>query len=325
MPKVSIPYGRQSLTADIPEGRLLFSGETASLPALDNLEDYLWRKLDNPIGCAPLKDLVATGNRFLILVEDNTRHTPVKRILPVLLAYLEKAGVPLAKVEILTAPGTHRVMTDAELEEKIGAEVLRKIKVIQHDFEDTSSLADLGTIQVESSRIPVLINRKALEANFIIGLGDIVPHCDAGFSGGAKILQPGICGYATTAATHVSAALLDQIPLGDVNSPCRAGMEKVAGQVNLRFIINTIKNCQNEVVEIVTGDFVAAHRAGVVVSKQSFGVNIPALADVVIVSSFPCDIDWWQGEKGLISAFFAVKKGGVIICASPCPEGLEHN
>jgi nickel-dependent lactate racemase len=102
-------------------------------------------------------------------------------------------------------------------------------------------------------------------------------------------------------------------------------MEEVARRVKLRFIINVIKNYQNEVVEVVTGDFVQAHRQGVVAARKSFGVSIPALADVVIVSSYPCDIDYWQAEKGLISAYFTVKKGGIILFVAPCPEGMEHN
>jgi nickel-dependent lactate racemase len=323
--KISIPYGNESLTAQIPEDLLLFSGEMTPLRALENFEEDLRQKLDRPIGCAPLRTLISPRDRILILVEDNTRNTPVKRILPVLLAYLEKAGTPLAKVEILTAPGTHRVMTEKELTEKIGEGIAHKVKVSQHDFQDPRAIADLGVVQVGPMQIPVQVNRKILEADFLIGVGDIVPHSDAGFSGGAKIVQPGVCGFATTAATHIAGALLEEIPLGDITNPCRLGMEEVARQVKLRFIINVIKNYQNEVVEVVTGDFVQAHRQGVVTARKSFGVPIPALAEVVIVSSYPCDIDYWQAEKGLIAAYFAVRKGGIIIFVAPCPEGMEHN
>ena len=322
---ISIPYGNESLTAQIPEDLLLFSGEMTPLRALENFEEDLRQKLDRPVGCAPLKSLISPKDQILILIEDNTRNTPVKRILPVLLTYLKKAGLPLRNVEILTAPGTHRVMTAKELTEKIGEGIAQKVKVSQHDFRDSRAIADLGVVQIGESRIPVQVNRKILEADFLIGIGDIVPHSDAGFSGGAKIVQPGVSGFATTAATHIAGALLDEIPLGDVTNLCRRGMEEVARWVKLRFIINVIKNYQNEVVEVVTGDFVQAHRQGVVTARKSFGVSIPASADVVIVSSYPCDIDYWQAEKGLISAYFAVKKRGIIIFVAPCPEGLEHN
>ena len=186
-------------------------------------------------------------------------------------------------------------------------------------------MVDLGFVEVSDRKIPVHVNKKVQEYDFIIGIGNIVPHSDAGFSGGAKIVQPGICGYATTAATHIAAALLDDIPLGDVESPCRAGMEEVAKKVGLSFIINTVKNYKNEVVDIVVGDFIKAHREGSVISKKSYGVKIPELADIVVVNSFPCDIDYWQALKGLISAYFAVKKDGHIIFATPCTEGLAHN
>jgi nickel-dependent lactate racemase len=323
--KFAVPYGSESLTAQVPEEQILFMGEMTALPALENFEEELRRQLDRPIGCPPLRSLISTRERILTLVEDNTRNTPVKRILPVLLDYLEKAGVPLGSVEILTAPGTHRVMTEKELSEKIGEGIARRVRVSQHDFQDAGAIVDLGAVQVGASRVPVQVNRKVLEADFLIGLGDIVPHSDAGFSGGAKIVQPGVCGFATTAATHIAGALLDEIPLGEVANPCRLGMEEVARRVKLRFIVNVIKNYQNEVVEVVTGDFVQAHRRGVETARKSFGVSFPALADVVVVSSYPCDIDYWQAEKGLISAYFAVRKGGIIIFVAPCPEGLEHN
>ena len=99
----------------------------------------------------------------------------------------------------------------------------------------------------------------------------------------------------------------------------------MAKRVGLRFIINTIMNFKNEVIDIVAGDFVKAHRKGAKIAEKAFGVKVPEPADIVIVSSHPADIDYWQAEKGIISAYFAVKKDGFIIYVAPCPEGLEHN
>lgn len=325
MLEISLPYGKDALKARLPVERLVFDGRMEPLAALPDFAAALRAALERPIGCAPLAELVAAAKRVLILIEDNTRNTPVDKILPVLLEALEQAGVAPAKIEILTAPGTHRVMSAAELEAKIGPGISARVLVSQHDFRDAASLAELDPVAVGKSLIPVQVNRKALAADVVIGIGDIVPHCDAGFSGGAKILQPGICGYATTAATHVAAALMDEIPLGAVDNPCRLGMEEVARRVGLSFIVNVVKNFKNEIVKIVAGDFVAAHREGVRTSRLSFGVAVPEPADIVLVSSYPCDLDYWQAEKGIISAYFTVKKGGVIVFAAPCPEGLEHN
>jgi nickel-dependent lactate racemase len=321
----SIPYGSDTLEFDLPSEQVIFDGALPETQALPDLEAALRQRLAAPIGCSPLAEMVRPTDRVLILIEDATRSTPVQRILPVLVETLQAAGVPLENIELLTAPGTHRVMTEAELLDKVGADMLAKLKVSQHDYQDESSMLDFPAIEVAGLEIPIQVNRKVSEADFIIGIGNIVPHSDAGFSGGAKILQPGVCGYPTTAATHLSSALLDEIPLGQVENPCRLGMEEVARRMGLKFIINTVKNYREEVIEIVAGDMVAAHRQGAKLAAQAFAVPLPALADIVIVSSNPADLDFWQAGKGLTAAYFAVKSGGTIIWASPCSEGLAHN
>jgi hypothetical protein len=105
----------------------------------------------------------------------------------------------------------------------------------------------------------------------------------------------------------------------------RAGIEEVARRAGLGFIVNVVRDPHGRILTVVAGDFVAAHRQGVEVSRRAYAVHLPEQADIVVVSSFPADMDWWQGEKGLIAGYFAVKPGGVIVFATPCPEGLEHN
>ena len=323
--RVTIPFGASSLSADVPEDRLVFSGELEELPEVEDLEAAVLAGLDAPTGTPPLRELAAGRSTVLVLVEDTTRHTPVDRILPVLFDYLNAAGVGDDHIEILGAPGTHRLMSDAEVRAKVGDEAYRRVRISQHDCTVPESMVALEPVYAGDVEIPVQVNKKVLEADLLIGLGNILPHCGAGFSGGAKILQPGVCGVATTSATHIAATLLPEIPLGDVDSPVRVGMEEVARRAGLDFIVNVVRDPRGRVLTVVTGDFVAAHRLGVEVSRRAYAVHIPAPADIVVVSSFPADIDWWQAEKGLIAASFAVKKGGVIVLAAPCPEGLEHN
>lgn len=323
--KMTIPYGKEALEFEVPEEQLIFDGSLPETQGLPDLETTLRTHLDAPIGCPPLKELLKPADRILVLIEDATRTTPVSTILPILVDYLQEAGIPLENIEVMTAPGSHRMLTDRELLDKVGPDLIRKLKISQHDYEDEAGMLTLDPIQVCGMEIPVQINRKIARVDFIIGIGNIVPHSDAGFSGGAKIMQPGICGYPTTAATHIAAALLDEIPLGQVDNPCRLGMEQVARKAGLKFIVNTIKNYRDEVIDIVAGDFVAAHRQGALISRAAFSTPIPAPADIVIASSFPADLDFWQAGKGVTAAYFAVKPGGVIIFASPCTEGLAHN
>ncbi|MDW7660498.1 MAG: nickel-dependent lactate racemase [Bacillota bacterium] len=323
--KMTIPYGNSMIEFEIPASKLVFDGALCDIPRVKDFEDTLRTRLSNPIGCPPLSDQLNKGDKVLILIEDATRNTPVKSILPILVEHLESSGIQAKDIEILTAPGTHRVMTAQEIIDKVGQDIVQKLVINQHDYQDESSMIYMDSVEVEGFKIPVQINKKVQEFDFIIGLGNIIPHSDAGFSGGAKIMQPGICGYATTAATHIAAALLDEIPLGNVENPCRLGMEKVARQAGLKFIINTVMNYKGEIIDIVTGDFVDAHRHGANISKKAYSVYMSQLADIVIVSSHPADIDFWQALKGVTAAYFAVKKGGYIIFASPCYEGLEHN
>ena len=323
--RIAIPYAGGSLEADIPGGRVLFRGEFEELPALDDFRSALLARLDQPTGLAALRELAAGRSNALILVDDNTRHTPVDRILPLLLDYLNESGLADEGIQILTASGTHRVMTDEELLTKVGENAYGRIAITQHDCRDLESIVEQDPVSGGNSIIPVQINRKVLDADLVIGLGSIFPHSDAGFTGGAKIVQPGVCGTTTTAATHIAAALLDEIPLGDADSPCRLGMEEVARKVGLDFIVNVIQDHGGRVLGIVAGDVVAAHRLGAEVSRRAHGVAVPEPADLVIVSSYPGDIDWWQAEKCLVAAYFAVKPGGVIVFAGPCHEGLVHN
>ncbi len=319
--EVKIPYGKTYLSGRIPSSALLYKAEPKMTEGIANLSTKIAEAIRHPIGGGSLDQTVNKKEKILILVDDNTRVTPVHKILPVVLDELNHIGVDDSRISVMVATGTHRPMTRQELDEKLGKALQTRIEVLQHQYEDHDSLA---RIEDTESGAPVSVNRKVLECGTLIGIGNIIPHCDAGFSGGAKIVQPGICGYETTAYTHVLAGLQEEIPLGDVGTPCRIEAEAVAQQVGLKLIINVVLNPENEVVKVVAGDPVQAHRAGVHASRQVYETLIPGRADIVIVSSYPADIDYWQAMKGLCSAHFGVKRGGTIIFVTPCPEGVSE-
>ena len=323
---ISIPFGDSRVYADVSRERILFDGKTKYYEPVRDFEKLLLEKLDRPAGGPPLKDQVRPDDTVLILIDDNTRATPVDRILPVLTGYLRDSGVAAEKIEIMAALGTHRVMTEKELRDKVGSAIFSSVVIHQHDFRDEASMENLGSFVLSGVEVPIIVNKKALEADFIVGLGSIVPHCDAGFSGGGKIVQPGICGRETTAGTHLLGALLPEIPLGSLDgNPCREGINIVARKVGLSFIINVVTAPEGGVADIFAGDFLQAHREGCKLSRNVYGIPIPGRADIVVVSASPGDIDYWQAEKGLVAAYFSVKQDGVIIFAAQCLEGMEHN
>lgn len=324
--KYSIPYGESALSFTAPEERVIFTGEMTNIPKVEDMEEAIVQAITRPIGAAPLGELARGKKNIVFLIEDATRSTPLAAMMPIIVDYLNFCGVPDDAMSFLTAPGTHRILTDEEITEKIGPDMVRRFKVRQHDATIAEDIADLGSVNAGGYNIPVHVNKYALNADLLIGLGNIIPHSDAGFSGGAKILQPGICDFVTTSATHAAAGFCPDIPLGMVEgNPCRHGIEEVAKIAKLAFIINVVKNYCGDVAGVFAGDFVKAHREGVKLARKSFKVSLPALADIVIVSSSPADMDYWQAEKGVTSAYFAVKEGGIIIFAAPCTEGLAHN
>ena len=324
--RYDIPYGDRKIGFEAPEESVIFKGEISNIPPLKDLKDVLVSSLESPLGTPPLKDLARGKKNIVFLVEDSTRSTPLDIIMPLITGYLEENGVPDDAMSFLTAPGTHRIMTDREILEKLGPEMVRRFKVVQHDATVAEDMVDIGTVMAGDYKIPAHVNRYALASDLLVGVGNVVPHCDAGYAGGAKILQPGVCGFVTTSATHAAAGFCPDIPLGVADgNPCREGIEKVAKIAGLAFIVNIVKNHQGEIAGVFSGDFIRAHREGIKLAERSFRISVPQPADIVVVSSWPSDMDYWQATKGVSCAYFTVKKGGVIIFAAPCEEGLAHN
>ncbi len=324
--RYDIPYGERKEYFEASEESVIFEGKMTCIPGLTNLKGTLISALESPVGTLPLKELAKGKKNIVFLVEDNTRSTPLHIIMPIITDYLNEKGVPDSAMSFLTAPGTHRLMSDGEILEKLGAEMVRRFKIIQHDATVSEDMEDLGTVIAGDCIIPAHVNKYALRADLLVGIGNIVPHCDAGYSGGAKILQPGVCDFVTTSATHAAAGFCPDIPLGMADgNPCRIGMEEVAKIAGLDFIVNTVMNCEGDIAGIFAGDFIKAHREGIKLAERSFSIYVPEPADIVVVSSSPADMDYWQACKGTSCAYFAVKKGGIMIFAAPCTEGLAHN
>lgn len=322
----SLPYGRREISFEAAEDSILFTGEMGDIPAADNIAAAVINALDSPAGTPPLKELAHNKKDILFLVEDNTRDTPLKELLPIVVRYLNENGISDSRISLLTAPGTHRQMTGHEITQKLGADTVNRFKISQHNAADSTSMGDLGTISVMDYSIPVRVNRKVLQADLVVGFGNIIPHCNAGFSGGGKIVIPGVSDIATTAAVHAAAAFHKSVPLGENDfNPCRMAIETGAKRAGLNFVVNVVLNHVGTLAGIFAGDFITAQRAGSALAARLFRVGVPQRADIIIASSYPVDVDFWQAGKGLAAAFMAVKKSGIIILAAHCREGLAHN
>jgi nickel-dependent lactate racemase len=317
--EISLPYGTEILKIEVPSDNLLAIASPGEVVPQAGLETQVRQALREPVEAEPFSTLLRGGEHLLLLVDDVTRPTPVDRILPVL---LEELDVERKRVEvtILVALGTHRKMTPEEIDSKIGPEIVAAYPVLNHEWDDESALLDLGTT---ANGTPIMVNRLIQEADVCFGIGNIVTHNLAGWSGGGKIVQPGICGKETTYGTHLLAARCPSSNLGKLVNPVRAEIERVARQTNFKGIVNTVLDRHGAVAHVVAGQSQAAHRRGVELARPIWEVPVPALGDIVLVSSHSADIDFWQANKGLYAAEQIVKRGGEIILVTPCPEGLS--
>lgn len=306
------------IALEVEEKNLLAVLEPKPTKPLDSLEDALVHGIRHPIGCEPLAGLVHGCRKVLVLSDDNTRLTPADKIIPVLLDELNHAGIPDAQIEIMIAQGTHRPMTEEEIVKKFGAEVPRRVPVLPHEFDNPKALQHLGTTE---NGTEIWINRKVLEADFVIGLGNILPHQYAGFSGGAKIIQPGVSGTLTTGQTHWL-SVINGLYLGNPENPIRREMEAVADKAGLDFIINTVTDLQGRTVTVVCGDHRQAFMKGAAAAGDIYSVDCPQRADIAVSDAYPHVPNFWQGGKGIYTSRMVVKHGGTIILAAPCLEGF---
>jgi len=317
-------YGVESREFEVDESRILNIVEPRRVKPVKRLDAAVKESLMKPIEYMRIIDYVKPDMTIAIISEDNTRVCPVDRIIPHILVEFKEAGVKRENIKIVVALGTHRPMTKEELENKLGKEVVEEYEVINHTWRNQDELVEVA---ITDSGTPVKVNRHVVEADFKIGIGNVIPHRVSGYSGGAKIIQPGICGAEITGETHWKAALIPiEEALGVVENPVRWEMERIASKVGLNAVINTVLNRDREVVDVVFGDFVKAHRKAVKTVDSIYKFKLEEKADIVVVDSHPADLDMWQAVKALFPAALAVKRGGIIVFLTPCPEGVskEH-
>jgi len=273
----------------------------------------------HPIGIPSLAELARGKNKVVIVTDDNTRATPLPRLLPPLLDILKEAGVRDEQILFLVGLGTHRDMTELEIIQKFGKDIASKYRVINHEWGNPEALVNLGKSELG---FEVVISRHAVEADMLLVVGSIVPHATTGFSGGGKAIMPGICGEKTIEDTHWKALdfAMAEI-LGNFDNPVRQAVVDVCRRVGLSAIVNTILFDGDKIHDLVVGDVEAAHRQGVKSCLEVYGVPVNGQADIVVAEAYPTDIDLRQAIKAICSADIVCRDNGVIILPANCPEG----
>lgn len=316
--RLGISYGRDVIQLNIPSARLAFDLQPADMDAVADGETEILRALAEPIGTDPLADLVSPGQRVCVMGDDATRITPTDVITPLVLDELNAGGVSDDDIVLVIATGTHRAITAEELVAKYGKVVTDRVEVLNHDCMDADNLTFCGKT---SRGTEIWVSKTVLNADIRVGIGNIVPHHPTGWSGGAKILLPGVASRLTTGQMHLLGAA-EQL-LGETDTPCRQEMEDFAASVGLDFIVNTVLDRNGQLIRAVAGHYIRAHRQGVTWGRKVFGSAFTDRADITLSSCYPTDLDLFQADKGLFSAARCTTPGGEILLISPCTEGVS--
>ncbi len=307
-------------TESLPNCTVYEPGEHTSLVS-QSLEEAVRDCLEKPAGCPPLATMLrdSSAKKVLILVDDMTRPTPQRRILPALLSALGESGIRSEDICVVIATGLHRGMDTREIRDRFGEAAVNRVKIVNHNACDRENLVSLGAAE---DGTPVLVNRMVREHDFIIAVGCIEPHRVAGFSGSSKMVQPGICGEQITASVHWRGWSSEGKALyGIADNPIRREMHAIGEKAGLRFILNVVLGTDGRPYRFFAGDPWAAFMEGCKEVRRMASVTVQS-ADIVVVDSYPFDIDLWQACKGISVAELVVRPGGTIILATPCPEGL---
>ncbi len=316
---IRLPYGGTEVSVSIPAANLMGVFRSRRVEIERPEEVLIAEALADPIGTPRLAELVRPGMKIAIVADDKTRATPVSKILPALLDELSLAGVPDQDVFVVFALGTHHRMTSEEMTARAGDAVARRIKLYNSEFSDPQGIADCGTA---SGGIRVTIDKRVAEADFRIAVGSIIPHPECGWSGGAKIIYPGTSSRQTVTAFHLSFAHVDWNPYGSADSPIRLNMEQWVDNVGLDFIVNCVVTSDDRIYRVVAGDYVKAHRQGVQYARDVYSAVLPQRADVVLITSFRAEEDFWLASKAIFAGELVVRDGGTLILLAACPDGI---
>ncbi len=319
---VPIPWGKDSLSISLPNSwELLGIMQPAPSRASQPVQEQIEASLAQPIGLPRLRELAKPGLKIALVIDDDSRPTPVHQLLPAVLSELQQSGATLDQVTLVPATGVHFPMSADAIAGRIGN--IPGLRVVAHDCDSAEKLTNLGTT---SRGTPVFISKTVAESDLIISIGCIEPHIIASFGGGYKNLVPGVAGRTTIAHNHslnCTPGTFNSVGQPIQANPMQLDLEEAAGMLKAPvFLVNAVLNCELEVLRVACGHPVQAHRAGVQTSSQVYGAAIPSLADVIISNSQPMDEDLRQGVKAIANTVRAMRPGGVMLTCIRAEQGV---
>jgi lactate racemase len=321
--KIHLAYGKRGLDVEVPEKNLAKVLSLGSTPPLADADKSIEQSLLNPIGSQPLGHLAKNARSVCIAVCDITRPVPNRRLLSPVLRTLEQSGVRRESITILIATGLHRPSTPAERELMLGADILSSYSIVDHRASVREEQAYLGETK---RRTPVFIDKRYFEADLKLTIGFIEPHLMAGFSGGRKLIAPGCAGETTIKVLHSPSFLDDPLCCeGSIEkNPLHRELMEISGMAGHNFMLDVSLDANRNITGVFAGQPEQAHAVGVQAVRAFVRATLPVQADIVVTTSagFPLDLTYYQAIKGMTAALPVLRKGGMLILAAECAEGL---
>ncbi|MEP6945843.1 MAG: nickel-dependent lactate racemase [Acidobacteriota bacterium] len=326
---IDLKYGRTAVPFEYDEDRFEVLGPIAPTRALTDAE--IGAKFDDPIGTEPLDNIVATGETVLIVVPDATREIGCGQVVNLIVRRLIANGINSFDIRIIFATGIHRKVTEVERASILTPFIAQRIKTLDHEPRDLLRIVRLGET---TGGLTVELNRALVDHDHVILIGGASFHYFAGFTGGRKLICPGLASSRTVSATHklafdcekmdrrdgVGAGLLD-------GNAVHESFVEAASKAAPGFAITTIVNDAGEIVDIFCGDWISSHRAACDQYALANTVELTEKRHFVVVScgGFPHDINLIQAHKALDAASKACVDGGRIVLLAECSEGLGRD
>jgi nickel-dependent lactate racemase len=320
--KMDFAYGKTGIAVSLPEGFDYQVLEARSAEPLPDAAASIESALDSPAAGPSLGELAKGKRSAAISVCDITRPAPNRQVLPPILDRLHRAGIAKDAITILIATGLHRPATDAEIQEILGPDIASAYRVVNHNARELSEHRALGNT---ASGTPVYVDERFMAADLHITLGFIEPHLMLGFSGGRKLIAPGLAAQETIKVLHSPKFMRDPRAVeGSVtDNPLHRELLEIARMARHDFLVDVALTRTRKIARVFAGDPEKAHAAGMRFVSRVMLEQLPEPVDAVITScaGYPLDLTFYQAIKGITAAQHILKPDGKILLIAECQEG----
>jgi lactate racemase len=322
---IQVAFGRGHLPLKIPQGAEITIIRKAVLAKLPDQRAAIAKAFSQPVGSASLAELARGKSSACILICDITRPVPNGLFLRPMIETMIASGIPLSRITVLVATGLHRPNEGAELAELVGDPwVFDNVRVENHFARNDADHVDFGATATRGT--PVKIDRRFVEADLRVATGLVEPHFMAGWSGGRKVVAPGVAGHETIRTFHSARFMEDPLAVqcNLVGNPLHEEQLEIVRKIGDIYALNTVIDEDRDLVYVSFGEIIASHQAAVDLISRATKIAVPRKFKTVVTSSagYPLDKTYYQTIKGMVTPLDILEPGGTLIIASECSEGF---